>query len=203
MQKPTLDEVFLAITGHGAEDETTDDHRRPHPGGDPMTTTCSTERAAQVPRPRRSPPARRCATPSTRPWRWPGAPLKKMRRNPEQLFDVTHPAAAVHRDVRLHLRRRDLRQRRRLPADHHPRHPRPDRAHRLHGDRHPAARGHGQGRLRPVQVAADRPDRAAGRPGARRPAALRHRRHADHPDRHADGLPPRRRRARRARRHGC
>ena len=28
---------------------------------------------------------------------------------------------------------------------------------------HPAARGHGQGRLRPVQVAADRPDRAAGR----------------------------------------
>ena len=53
-----------------------------------------------------------------------------------------------------------------LPADHHPRHPRPDRADRLHGDRRPAPRGHGQGRLRPVQVAADRPDRPAGRADA-------------------------------------
>ena len=29
------------------------------------------------------------ATPSARPWRWPGGRLKKMRRNPEQFFDVT------------------------------------------------------------------------------------------------------------------
>ena len=42
-----------------------------------------------------------------------------------------------------------------------------------------AARGHGEGRLRPVQVAADRPDRAAGRPDGRRPAALRDRGDAD------------------------
>ena len=119
---------------------------------------------------------------------------KKMRRNPEQWFDVTHPAAAVHRDVRLHLRWRDLRQRRRLPADPHPRHPGPDRADRVHGHRHPAARGHGQGRLRPLQVAADRADRTPGRPGARRPAALRHRGDAHHLHRHPDGLPPRRRR---------
>ena len=99
---------------------------------------------------------------------------------PRAVVRRDHPAAALHRDVRLHLRRRDLRQRRRLPADPHPRHPRPDRAHRLHGHRHPAARGHGQGRLRPLQVAADRPDRPARRPGDRRPAALRHRRDAHH-----------------------
>ena len=92
--------------------------------------------------------------------------IKKMRRNPEQFFDVTiQPllftamfayifGGAISGSVQSYL-------------------PiiitgilGPDRADRLHGDRHPAPRGHGQGRLRPVQVAADRPDRAAGRPGA-------------------------------------
>ena len=108
---------------------------------------------------------------------------KKMRRNPEQFFDVTiQPllftamfayifGGAISGSVAG------------LPADHHPGHPRPDRADRLHGDRHPAPRGHGQGRLRPVQVAADRADRAAGRPGDRRPAALRDRVDPDDPHR--------------------
>ena len=90
---------------------TTDDDRRP-------SWRSSDDRADHRPRPSTarppSPHAPRttCATPSARRWPWPGGRLKKMRRNPEQFFDVTHPAAAVHRDVRLHLRRRDLRQRR-------------------------------------------------------------------------------------------
>ena len=56
-----------------------------------MTTTLLPEReTAAGARPHRSTdPRRRSATPSTRPSRWPGAALKKMRRNPEQLFDVT------------------------------------------------------------------------------------------------------------------
>ena len=40
-------------------------------------------------------------------------------------------------------------------------------------------------------------------PAHRRPAPLRDRRDADHPDRHADGLPARRRRRRRPRPAGC
>ena len=51
-----------------------------------------------------------------------------------------HPAADLHRDVRLHLRRRDLRRRRQLPAAHHPRPDRADRAHGVRRHRRPAAR---------------------------------------------------------------
>ena len=103
----------------------------------------------------------------------------KMRRNFEQLFDVTiQPllftamfagifGGAISGSVE------------RLPAGDHPRPGRPDRAHRLRRHRRPAPRGHGQGRLRPVQGAADRADRAAGRADGRRHAALRDRQHAD------------------------
>ena len=92
----------------------------------------------------------------------------KMRRNFEQFFDVTiQPllftamfayifGGAVSGDVE------------RLPADPDPRADRPDRAHRLRRHRRPAARGHGQGRLRPVPGAADLADRAVGRPDGRR-----------------------------------
>ena len=50
------------------------------------------------------------------------------------------------------------------------------------------------------KVAADRPDRPAGRAGGRRPGALPDRREPDVRDGHDHRLPPRRRRARRARR---
>ena len=123
---------------------------------------------------------------------------KKMRRNPEQFFDVLiQPllftamfayifGGAISGDVAE------------LPAAADPGDPGPDHADRVHRDRHPAARGHGQGRLRPVPVAADRADRAAGRTDGRRrhPLHRGHRAHLRH--RHRDGLSARRRRARRA-----
>ena len=106
--------------------------------------------------------------------------LKKMRRNPEQLFDVTiQPllftamfacifGGAISGSVQE------------LPAAaSSPGIVAPDRAHHVHGHRRAAARGHGQGRLRPVQGAADRPDRAAGRSDGRRPGALPDRRRPD------------------------
>ena len=80
--------------------------------------------------------------------------------------DQAHPGAAVrrdaaadhlHRDVHLHLRRGDRRRRAELPAHHHPGHPRADRHHDLRRHRRAAAGGHGQGRVRPVQVAARSP----------------------------------------------
>ena len=116
---------------------------------------------------------------------------KKMRRNPEQWFDVTlQPllftamfayifGGAISGSVAdyLPILIPGILAQTALTASH--------------GHRHPAARGHGQGRLRPLQVAADRPDRPARGPGDRRPAALRHRRDAHHPHRLPDGLPPR------------
>ena len=108
------------------------------------------------------------------------------------------PAAAVHGDVRLRLRRRDLRRRRELPAADDPRHRRPDRPDHLHGHGRAAARGHGEGRLRPLQVAADRADRAAGRPDGRRPRPLPDRGEPDLRHGHGHRLPPAGRGARRA-----
>ena len=86
--------------------------------------------------------------------------MKKMRRNPEQFFDVTIQPLLFTAMFAYIFGGAIAGSAAELPADHHPGHPRPDRADRLHGDRHPAPRGHGQGRLRPVQVAADRADRA-------------------------------------------
>ena len=85
---------------------------------------------------------------------------KKMRRNPEQWFDVTlQPllftamfayifGGAISGSVAdyLPILIPGILAQTALTASH--------------GHRHPAARGHGQGRLRPVQVAADRADRA-------------------------------------------
>ena len=104
--------------------------------------------------------------------------LIKVRRTPEQLFDVTlQPiiftlmfaylfGGAIAGDVTE------------LPADPHPRHPGPVGHHDLGRHRHPAARGHGQGRLRPFPLPADRAHRAAVRSPARRHDALRDRDHA-------------------------
>ena len=101
--------------------------------------------------------------------------LLKITRTPEQLFDVTlQPiiftlmftyifGGAIAGDVHE------------LPADHHPRHPGADGHHDLGRHRHPAARGHGQGRLRPLPVPADRAHRAAVRRAARRHGAVRDR----------------------------
>ena len=102
--------------------------------------------------------------------------LMKMRRNPEQLFDVTLQPLLFTAMFAYIFGGAISGRRAELPAADHPRHRRADRADRLHRHRRPAARGHGQGRLRPLQVAADRPDRAARRPDGRRPAALRDRR---------------------------
>ena len=112
-------------------------------------------------------------------------------------------AAAVHGDVRLHLRRGDLRQRLELPSAADPRHRRPDGPDHVHVHRRAAARGHGQGRLRSLQVAAHRPDRAAGWPDDRGPGALSHRRQPDLRDGYDHRIPSRRRRTRRAGRRSC
>ena len=150
----------MALTGHAAE-ESRPTTTRWRPSDDAALHHGRRDRHRHHPR-RRAGPARAAVRPRHRqPEPRHGlAGDEEDAPQPGAVLRRHDPAAAVHRDVRLHLRRRDLRQRRGLPADHHPRHPRPDRADRLHGDRHPAPRGHGQGRLRPVQVAADRPDRA-------------------------------------------
>ena len=61
VQKPTLDEVFLALTGHGAEDDRTDAPHDRDPGGDPMTTTLDrpTRDAVVADRDLRTRPSRR------------------------------------------------------------------------------------------------------------------------------------------------
>ena len=96
-------------------------------------------------------------------WRWRGARLIKVRRNPEQLFDVTlQPiiftlmfayifGGAIAGDVASYLPIL-------IPGILVQSVTRP-----RHGHRHPAARGHGQGRLRPVPLPAHRAHRAAVR----------------------------------------
>ena len=113
--------------------------------------------------------------------------LLLIRRTPQQLFDVTIQPILFTLHVRIPLRRCDLRQRERLPADNHPRHPGPDGPDGIHGNRRSAPGGHGQGGVLSFQVDAHRPDC----PSHRTPAC-RHRplRDCHEPDvRH--GLPPR------------
>ena len=119
-------------------------------------------------RDRRCPPTSACAD-TRQPdhdmaWR---ATLK-MRRNFEQFFDVTIQPLLFTAMFAYIFGGAVSGERRGLPADPDPRPDRPDRPHRLRRHRRPAARGHGQGRLRPVPGAADRADRAAGRPDGRR-----------------------------------
>ena len=97
---PTLDEVFLALTGHGTGDAGQPgqtDARRALPGGPMSTATAGRPPGVRARRPVVDPAA---AVARARPhtsvgetvsqtlsmaWR----ALKKMRRNPEQFFDVT------------------------------------------------------------------------------------------------------------------
>ena len=159
VQKPSLDEVFMALTGHGAGDESTetsDNHAAdretaptppPRAGGHPMTATHH-----RPPRPCRGPVLPRQPARDRRPDHDPG--LARHDEDAPQLRAALrrdHPAAAVHRDVRRHLRRRRLGQREQLPPGDHPRPGRADGDDRLRRDRCPAPRGHGQGRLRPLQ----------------------------------------------------
>ena len=189
--QPTLDEVFLALTGHdtGESDAspthppTTRRNWRPCDDHDDPDRPGRHRAAPGQPRRRVQPDDDDGLAGDDEDAAQPGAVLRRDRA-----------AAAVHGDVRLHLRRRHLRRRGELPAAADPRDPGADHADGVHRDRHPAARGHGQGRLRTVQGAADRADRAAGGADGGRPAALHDRDRADVRDRDRDGLPPRWRR---------
>ena len=115
VQKPSLDEVFLALTGHD-----TGAGRRPTPDADhrrPATPTRWRHRDDHHPRPRTARDAR--PADARQPGRHrladddPGL-AGDGEDAPQPGGDVRrhHPAADLHRDVRLHLRRRDLRRRR-------------------------------------------------------------------------------------------
>ena len=105
VDKPTLDEVFFAITGHGAARRRSEPRRTGAPSRATRPFWRSSEHHDRGPGARRPRPA---AQSSTRPPRWPAPArasaiietisqtlvmawraLKKMRRNPEQFFDVT------------------------------------------------------------------------------------------------------------------
>ena len=173
VRQPTLDEVFLALTGHHSDRDDAGPLGRCADGdlvgGDRRGAT--PRRASHDARHPSADPGHGVAG-AAQDAAQPGAVLRR---------HVTTPA--VHRDVHLHLRWRRRRQRAELSADHHSRHSRADDADRVYGDWHPAARGHGQGRLRSLQIAADRAHRAARGPGHRGPAALRGRGDAHDPGR--------------------
>ena len=112
VQKPTLDEVFLTITGSPTAD---DGRRQPTASSKGASHDHPHHPTASDRRPASHPARRRCGPASARPSRqsltmaYRG--LIKVRRTPEQLFDVTLHADPLHRDVHVHLRRRDRRQR--------------------------------------------------------------------------------------------
>ena len=89
VQKPTLDEVFMAITGHGAEDETHDPARRPDEHHDDTTLLPSTRpprswTALSPPR-----PSLRDTVDQSLAMAWQA--LKKMRRNPSSGSTTVQP----------------------------------------------------------------------------------------------------------------
>src|SRR5579875_2772817 len=134
VDKPTLDEVFFALTGHGAEAEDHHDPGAHRPGAAPHHRPGRGGGGHPPPQHRRRdhrPDADHGLAGAEEDAAQPGTVLRR------------HPAAAaVHGDVRLHLRRRHLRQRAPLPAAADSRHRRPDRPDHLHVHRRAAARGH-------------------------------------------------------------
>ena len=124
--KPTLDEVFLAITGHGTgqdDDAPDDDQGQPKPPTSPWRSSEYHDR----PRDTAGPVAPRVVDPADAVARTRPARHHRRHRRPDAVHglavaeeDAPQPgavlrrraaAAAVHGDVRLRLRRRDLRQR--------------------------------------------------------------------------------------------
>ena len=79
VSKPTLDEVFMALTGHGAERRPTEPPRPQKESRDDAAPPRSTRPSPPRLHRRRPalPPARRCATRSRRAWRWPGGPPRR------------------------------------------------------------------------------------------------------------------------------
>ena len=163
LRRPTLDDVFLALTGHAAEEQPERRRRRQarhrrREGG--MTAIARTDAGARPPRAHRQrdhrQPAHRLAQPEADPAH-PGA--RDLRDPP-----VDHVRAAV----RVRVRRRDRDPgRRRLQVVPDARDLRPDdRVRRGHdGDRDDRRRR--QGHRRPVPVAADRALGGAHRPDVR------------------------------------
>ena len=150
LRRPTLDDVFLTLTGHTAEDERPTSPTRPSPSGrwrdDPLRYALAD--GAVI--------AKRN--------------LIKIKRVPDVLVFTTHVADHVRAAVRLRVRQLDRRARRELPRVPDRRHLRPDRGVRRHVHRRRPGRGHPEGHHRPVPVAADGPLGGAGRAdGQRRP----------------------------------
>ena len=185
--QPSLDEVFLALTGHTAEDRgprrtrsrrRRHDHRRsgPQQGARLHPAPAAGERGL-----------RRADLRLARNAQGQARARAAARRD--------HHAGDVRRDVHVPVRRRDRRLDGRVPGLHPARHPRHVGAlhHRLLGRR--AQHGPHQGRGRPLPLAADLAARAAGRRAARRQRALPGGRHGDRRARRDPRLPARRRRA--------
>ena len=181
VREPSLDDVFLTLTGHRAEPDVPDDGAAtpaPTPARCRMTT-------ATLPSPAATAVARRGACSRSRPRRprrgrrphddvAQPAHLRAGARDPRVLDD---PAGDVRAAVPLRVRQLDHAVRpvdplRRLPDG---RHHRADRAVRIGRHRHRPRRGPEQGAHRAVPVAADGALRGAGRADDGRGGAQRRR----------------------------
>ena len=161
LRLPSLDEVFLALTGHGPQ---------PRRGGR-MTAIAAPVPAQPRPGTRPTRPPRSCGTALALAWR-----NLIVKITPQPGGAARRHAAADHLPaaVRLHLRRRDRRRlAARLPAVPAARRPGADDRVRVGGHRREPQHRHREGHLRPLPQPADRPQRAAGRRDPRRPRPLR------------------------------
>ena len=175
--QPSLDEVFLALTGHTAEEQpTTTDAELEEAHG--MTTHRRRRRSASALALDAAPPARPARSP--RPWHFGWRGMLKVKHVPEQLLDVTITpvmfllmftylfggaiagSTGAYLDYILPGIARDV------GAVH-------DRLLRRRAEHGPDA-----GRRRPLPVAADLAPVAARRRAARRQRPLPGRRHGDH-----------------------
>ena len=116
VRQPTLDEVFLALTGHHSERRRREAEECAD--GDPAVGS-----AAWTPARRTSTLRETVAQTLAMAWR----ALMKMRRNPEQFFDVTLQPLLFTAMFTYIFGGAIAGRRAELPADHHPRHPGADR----------------------------------------------------------------------------
>ena len=175
--QPSLDEVFLALTGHTAEESADAD------GGGGMSMNDSASRSPAA----RERIVRRAHLRLARDAEGQARARAAARRD--------HHAGDVRPDVHVPVRRRDRGLDRRVPRLHPPRHPRDVGAVHdgLLGRR--AQHGPDEGRGRPLPLAPDLAAGAAGRRPAGRQRALPGGRHRDRRARRDPRLPARRRRA--------